>query len=83
MSLEKLTNLCASILLKEVRRDRHVTMISEECCINRKYLNQKGFRMLRFHQLIRLLSATSSWTSREQFKALGAQLFETIWEMYD
>ena len=83
MSRKGLLSLCTGFLLDEVRRDHHVTMITDECGINRKYINKKNFPLLRFHQLVRLLSATSSWTTRERFSDLGARLFGTIWDEYE
>ena len=83
MSRKELLSLCTGMILDEVRRDHHVTMITDECGINRGWMNKKKFTLLRFHQLVRLLSATSSWTTRERFAALGARLFGAIWDEYE
>ena len=80
MIKNQLTSLCAGILLSEVRVKGHLTYISEESGINRKNMNRKNFRLLRFHRLVRLLYTTASWTDRERFRELGARMFETIWD---
>lgn len=80
MLKDQLTSLCAGIILGEVRRDHRLTIISDECGINRKYFTRKYFRLLRFHRQIRLLYALSSWKTREDFEALGAKLFRAIWD---
>lgn len=80
MLKDQLTSKCAGLILGEVRKDHRLTMISDECGINRKCLNRSSFRQLRFHRLVRLLYATSSWMNREDFQALGAKLFGSIWD---
>jgi hypothetical protein len=76
-----LTNRCARVILDEVRLPNLLTWISEESVINRKFLNLKRFRLLRFHQLVRLLFVTASWKNRKEFVAMGAAIFGIIWDM--
>lgn len=77
---DKLVSKCSGIILSVVRVKGRVTWISDECGINRKFLNRRNLRLLRFHQLVRLLYSTSSWMSREKFEQLGARLFAAIWD---
>ena len=76
-----LTNRCARVILDEVRLPNLLTWISEESVINRKFLNLKRFRLLRFHQLVRLLFVTASWKNRKEFVAMGTAIFGIIWDM--
>lgn len=80
---ETLVSECSGIILSVVRMKGRLTWISDECTINRKFLNRRNLRLLRFHQLVRLLYATSSWMIKEDFEQLGARLFRTIWEFND
>lgn len=77
---ERLVSACSGIILKEVRKKGRLTFISDECGINRKYLNRRKMQLLRFHRLVKLLYATSSWMSRERFVNMGADLFGKIWD---
>ncbi|MCR4583599.1 MAG: hypothetical protein K5764_08630 [Prevotella sp.] len=77
---EKLTSECSGIILEEVRVKGRTTLISDESGINRKYLNRKMFRRLRFFRVIGLLYCTASWMSRRDFVNMGARLFETIYD---
>lgn len=86
MLKERLASTCAGIILNEIRTSGRLTMISDECGINRKFFNRKGFRLLRFHRLVNLLYSLSSWQSREDFTHLGSRLFGAIWDfcsLYD
>ena len=86
MLKERLASTCAGIILNEIRTSGRLTMISDECGINRKFFNHKGFRLLRFHRLVNLLYSLSSWQTREEFIRLGSRLFEAIWDfcsLYD
>jgi hypothetical protein len=86
MLKERLASTCAGIILNEVRTSGRLTMISDECGINRKFFNRKAFRLLRFHRLVNLLYSLSSWQTREEFIRLGSRLFEAIWDfcsLYD
>lgn len=86
MLKERLASLCAGIILNEVRKESRLSLISDECGINRKYFNRKSFRLLRFHRVVNLLYSLSSWNRREDFERLGSQLFGKIWDfcnMYD
>ena len=80
---EMLTSKCAGIILREVKVKGRTTMISDECGINRKYLNRRMLRMLRFHRIIGLLYCTASWMDRKQFISLGAELFGEIYDTND
>lgn len=80
---EMLTSNCAGIILRKVKVKGRTTMISDECGINRKYLNRKMLRMLRFHHIIGLLYCTASWMSRKQFVSLGSELFGEIYDTND
>ena len=86
MLKERLASMCAGMILDEVRNGGHLSMISDECGINRKYFNRKMFRLLRFHRVVNMLYSLSSWTSREDFAHLGSRIFGAIWDfcsMYD
>ena len=76
-----LTNQCARVILDEVRQPNLLTWISEESTINRKFLNLRNFRLLRFHQLVRLLFVTASWKNRDEFAVMGKTVFGIIWDM--
>ena len=78
---EFLTNQCAKVILDEVRQPNLLTWISEESAINRKFLNLRKFRLLRFHQLVRLLFVTASWKNRKEFVAMGEAIFGLIWDL--
>ena len=78
-----LTSKCASIILREVKVKGRTTIISDECGINRKYLNRKMLRMLRFHRMVGLLYCTASWMNRKDFVNLGAELFGEIYDTND
>ena len=80
MLKERLASTCAGIILNEIRTSGRLTMISDECGINRKYFNRKMFRLLRFHRVVNLLYSMSSWMSREEFVEVGEQLFGKIWD---
>ena len=79
-NLEKLTSECTGIILSVVRVKGRLWYISDVSGINRKYLNKKMFRSLRFYRLVKLLFWTSEWMDKKQFVALGTKLFEKIWE---
>ena len=79
-NLEKLTSECTGIILSVVRVRGRLWYISDVSGINRKYLNKKMFRSLRFYRLVKLLFWTSEWMDKKQFVALGTELFEKIWE---
>jgi hypothetical protein len=86
MLKERLASICAGSILNEIRTSGRLTMISDECGINRKFFNRKAFRLLRFHRLVNLLYSLSSWQTREEFIRLGSRLFEAIWDfcsLYD
>lgn len=80
---DELTSLCTGIILSQVRVKGRETYISDESGINRKYLNRRNFRLLRFHRLIRLLYSTANWTSRSEFVEIGKEMFEAIWDKND
>ena len=77
---EMLTSECAGTILREVKVKGRTTIISDECGINRKYLNRKMFRLLRFHRMVGLLYCTASWMTREEFVKLGAEMFGQIYD---
>ena len=79
-NLEKLTSECTGIILSVVRVKGRLWYISDVSGINRKYLNKKMFRSLRFYRVLKLLFWTSEWMDKKQFVALGTKLFEKIWE---
>ena len=79
-NLEKLTSECTGIILSVVRVKGRLWYISDVSGINRKYLNKKMFRSLRFYRLVKLLFWTSEWMDKKRFVALGTELFEKIWE---
>ena len=79
-SLEKLTSECTGIILSVVRVKGRLWYISDVSGINRKYLNKKMFRSLRFYRVLKLLFWTAEWMDKKQFVALGTELFEKIWE---
>ena len=80
---EMLTSKCAGIILSQVKVKGRTTIISDECGVNRKYLNRKMLRMLRFYRIIGLLYCTASWMSRKEFMDLGAELFGEIYDTND
>ncbi len=77
---EMLTSKCAGIILREVKKKGRTTIISDECGVNRKYLNRKMLRMLRMHRMIGLLYCTATWMNRDDFRRLGSELFTEIWD---
>ena len=77
---EMLTSKCAGMILREVRVKGRTTIISDESGINRKFLNLKMLRMLRFHRIIALLYCTASWMNRKDFVNLGAEVFGEIYD---
>ena len=77
---ERLVSTCSGIILNEVRKKGRLTFISDECGINRKYLIRGRVQLLRFHRLVKLLYATSSWMNRDRFTEMGAELFGEIWD---
>lgn len=77
---EKLTSKCAGIILREARVKGRLTIISDECGVNRKYFNRKLLRMLRFHRMVGLLYCTASWMTRKDFIRVGEELFGMIYD---
>jgi len=81
---EQLSNDCAGIILDAVKSESgRLRFISEESKINRKYLTRKTFRTLRWFRLVRVLYCLAMKMGRMDFRKLGANLFDEIWEMAD
>ena len=83
MLRDKLTSLLAGRIIDVIKETGKKSYISDESRINRKYYQRKHFRMLRFHILVRVLYNLSMWMDRDDFRELGASLFDRIWLYQD
>ena len=76
---EEMTSLCAGIILSQVKVRGRQTFISEDSGINRKYFNRRQFRLLRFHRLIRLLTAQIPPTHQAALLRIGLDQQKGVW----
>lgn len=83
MLRDKLTSYLSGRILDVIRRSGMKSHICDESRINRKYMQRKYFRLLRFHILVRLLYNTALLSDQKTFEQLGASLFSDIWQYAD
>ena len=77
------TRECTDIILDAVRAVGHVTAITDECHINRKYLRNGMFPRISFYCLTKLLIVVSTYKNREDFVSLGKTLFGKMYDLND
>ena len=83
MLRDKLTSHLAGSILKAIKDTGLKSHICDESRINRKYMQRKSFRLLRFHILVRLIYNLALQSDQETFEKLGNRLFTDIWQYAD
>ena len=83
MLRDKLTSHLAGCIIDAISKTGMKSCICDESRINRKYMQRKYFRLLRFHILVRLIYNLALQSDQKDFEQLGKRLFSDIWEFAD
>lgn len=81
---KQLTSKVARIILTRIRdRKGRLTEISDECRINRREFNVRGFSKMSLQRLLRVFYALCLVLPKSEFDAMGNEIAEVIADYAD
>ena len=80
---DKLTKDLIGMIADMINSTGKKSHISDESGINRKFFTRNHLHKMKLHVFIRALFFSAVWTDREEFIALGEEIFDKIWTNAD
>lgn len=80
---DKLTKDLVGMIVDMISSTGKKTYISDEAKVNRKFFTRNHLHRMKLHVFIRALFFCAVWTGRDEFQALGEEIFDKIWAVAD